>query len=391
MNTGRDQAYRPDLAVIMSEIGSGGMGKMRVHLMNALVEAGYAVDLLLGKQKGAHRLELDPRIRVIDIGTTNAILGVPRLALYLRRNKPPVLLTQRIRVTVLSHRAKALTSVDTRIFTTGETHESTAVRIYPEDEQRKRLAQVRKYFSRNDGMITTSRGVAADYAELMGWPIESIAVAPNPVITPDIDTLAGESVEHPWFQPDEPPVIISVGRLQDQKDFPTLIRAFALFRERHRARLVILGEGHLRSEFSKLSEELGISADFDMPGFVDNVYPYMARSRMFVMSSAWEGLGGVLVEAMAVGTPVVSTDCPSGPSEVLEDGRVGSLVPVGDVEALADAMQHTLEHPTDPEVLRRSARDRYSASASAREYARILQLDDTASAPIRRSASTMRQ
>jgi len=370
----KSQRQRPDLAVIMSEIGSGGMGKMRVHLVNALVEAGYVVDLLLGKQKGLHRIELDPRVRVIDIGTTNAILGIPRLVGYLLRNRPPVLLTQRIRVTVLSHRAKALARTPTRIYTTGETHESTAVRIYSVREQRKRLGQVRKYFARNDGMITTSKGVAADYAELMGWPLDAITVAPNPVITRDIDVLAAEPVEHPWFQPGQPPVIISVGRLQDQKDFPTLVRSFARLRQHREARLVILGEGELRDSLALLADELGVSTDFHMPGFVGNVYCYMSRSSIFVMSSAWEGLGGVLVEAMAVGTPVISTDCPSGPSEVLQDGKLGPLVPVGDVEALAEAMEQILLDPPDADGLRRSARERYSAEASAREYARIMEL-----------------
>lgn len=375
MNRSRSKPRPTDLAVLMAEIGSGGMGKMRVHLMNAIAEAGYNVDLLLGKRKGAHELVLDPRIRVFDLGTTNALFGVPKLARYLRRNRPRVLLTQRIRVTVLAHRARALARVRTRIFTTGETHESTSVKAYPEAEQKKRLARIRKYFARNDGMIATSMGVAADHAELMGWPVEAITVAPNPVLQPEIRTLAREPVEHPWFQSGQLPVILGIGRLQEPKDFPTLIRAFALFRQRHAARLVILGEGHLREELQDLARDTGITDDFDMPGFVSNVYAYLARSRMFVMSSAWEGLGGVLLEAMAVGTPVVSTDCPSGPGEILEEGRFGPLVPCRDPAALAEGMARCWETPVDADTLRRSAFDRYSVERSAEAYISALGLD----------------
>lgn len=368
-------ARSPDLAVLMSEIGGGGMGKMRIRLMNAIVDAGYRVDLLLGKRRGDHRLPLDERIRVVDLGTTHAVFGVPRLAAYLFRRRPKILLTQRIRVTVLAHRARALARAPTRIYATGNTHESTSVLAYPEAEQRRRLARIRRYFSRNDGMVAVSRGVAEDHARLMDWPADAVQVAPNPVVTPDIVRLAREPVEHPWFQPGERPVVLAIGRLQEQKDYPTLVKAFARFRRRHEARLVILGEGHLRAELDAAAREAGITYDFDMPGFVDNVYAWLARSRLFVLSSAWEGSPNVLVEAMAVGTPVVAMDCPSGPAEILEDGGLGPLVPVGDAEALAAAMERVWENPPDPELLRRSARERYSVERSAAAYIAALGLD----------------
>jgi len=352
----------------MSEIGSGGMGKMRIQLMNAIARAGYRVDLVLGKRQGEHALALHDSIRVFDLGTTHALFGVAPLAQYLRRHRPRILLTQRIRVTVLAHRARSLARVRTRIFATANTQESIAVREYPVREQRKRLRRIRHYFSRNDGMIANSYGVASDHAGLMGWPIEAIDVVPNPVVTPDVPARAAEPVNHPWLQPGQPPVVLGMGRLEEQKDFHSLLVAFARIRQRHDARLVIVGEGPLREELESTARALGIADSFDLPGFVDNPYAWLARSRMFVLSSRWEGLPNALIEAMAVGTPVVATDCPSGPAEILEHGRLGPLVPCQDPDALAAAMEQVWADPVAPESLRDNARTRFSAEGSARGY-----------------------
>lgn len=375
------QENRPDLAVLMSEIGSGGMGKMRLRLMNAVVAGGYRVDLILGKRHGGHALALDERIRVFDLGTTHAIFGVPRLALYLRRHRPRVLLTQRIRVTVLAHRARWLARLgarprlETRIYATGNTHESVSVREYPPREQNKRLARLGSHFARNDGMIAVSRGVADDHAHLMGWPPEAIHVAPNPVITPDIDEWAHQPVSHPWFQHERSNVVVAVGRLQPQKDFRTLISAFGHLRQHHDARLVIFGEGHLRPDLENYVDELGLTSYVDFPGFTRNVYAYLARSRLFVLSSAWEGSPNVLVEAMAVDTPVVATDCPSGPAEIVDNGRLAPLVPVGDAGAMAEAMERVWTYPPDPGLLRKSACERFTAERSAAAYLKALGLE----------------
>ncbi|HKJ71090.1 MAG TPA: glycosyltransferase [Gammaproteobacteria bacterium] len=366
---------RPDLAVLVSELGKGGMGKMRIQLINALVARGLTVDLLFAKELSEYSTaDLDPRVRVVRLRTTNALTGVPQLAAYLRRSRPTALLTQRIRVNILAHRARAVARVPVRVYATINTHVSRALENRSERERRARLGKIRRYFPRNDGLIGVSRGVADDFADLLGWPRESIDVAPNPVIKPELDELAAAPVDHPWFQPGEPPVVLGVGRLTTQKYFPDLIRAFARLRERHEARLVILGKGPRRDEIEAAARDAGIEADFDLPGFVANPYAYMARSRMFVLSSGWEGSPNVLVEAMAVGTAVVATDCPSGPREILEGGRLAPLVPVGDPEALAEAMERVWNDPPDPEVLRASARERYSPDRSAEAFMRAMGL-----------------
>jgi glycosyltransferase involved in cell wall biosynthesis len=157
--------------------------------------------------------------------------------------------------------------------------------------------------------------------------------------------LTRQRPDHPWFAPGQPPVVLGVGRLTRQKDFPTLLRAFGKLRQQRAARLIILGEGEDRPSLQALAAELGVTDDVALPGFRENAMAYMAGSALFVLCSAWEGLPTVLIEALAAGSRVVSTDCPSGPREILQEGRLGPLVPVGDSTALAGAMATALDRP----------------------------------------------
>ena len=166
-----------------------------------------------------------------------------------------------------------------------------------------------------------------------------------------------EEVEHSWFQSGDVPIVVGVGRLVKQKDFCTLIRAFAIAREERELKLVILGEGPLRKELEKLIRDLNVKNDVWMPGFVSNPYAYMKRSDVFALSSRWEGLGVVVIEAIALGVQVVSTDCHSGPAEILDNGRYGKLVPVADVHAFANALLHTLSNSVEKTMLYERAKD----------------------------------
>jgi glycosyltransferase involved in cell wall biosynthesis len=260
----------PDLAVFLSELAQGGIGKMRAHLMNAFVERGVKVDLVLGKTDSPYREMLDDRIRVIDNRTSHAVFGVPRFAGYLATARPPVTLVQRVRVNVLAHRARSLVASPTRLFVTANTHISRQLESMSRRKAEQQLAQLRRYYPRNAGIIAISRGVADDLARLIDVPPDSIRVAPNPSASPGIFEQARAPVHHPWFAPGEPPVVLGVGRLQPQKDFPTLLRAFAHVRARRPARLVILGEGPLREELLAHARELQIGADVDLPGFMTN-------------------------------------------------------------------------------------------------------------------------
>jgi glycosyltransferase involved in cell wall biosynthesis len=197
---------------------------------------------------------------------------------------------------------------------------------------------IRKSYPSADGIIAVSSGVADDLAEATGIPRESIDVIYNPVVTPEVATASREAVDHPWLAPGEPPVVMGIGRLTPKKDFTTLLQAFAEVRREVPARLMILGEGPERAVLEGLVRTLDLAANVALPGFVGNPYAYLARASLFVLSSRWEGLPTVLIEAMFCGAPVVSTDCPSGPREILNGGRYGRLVPVGDLAALAQAI-----------------------------------------------------
>src|SRR3954452_14198277 len=213
---------------------------------------------------------------------------------------------------------------------------------------------MRRAYGQGDAVVAVSDGVADALARVTGLPRGLIRTIHNPVVGPELEALSREPVAHPWLAPGQPPVVLSAARLTVQKDLPTLLRAFALLRARRAVRLLILGDlptperteasiGELRD----LAYRLGVAADVELPGFVENPYAWMARASLFALSSAYEGFGNVLVEAMACGCPVVSTDCPSGPAEILDGGRYGPLVPVGDAEALAEAMARVLAAPPE--------------------------------------------
>jgi glycosyltransferase involved in cell wall biosynthesis len=202
---------------------------------------------------------------------------------------------------------------------------------------------IKRFYPWADVIVAVSKGVADDLIHLTGIPNRQVRVIYNPIVTPEFRKKTEAFLDHPWFGPGQPPVILAVGRLTAQKDFATLIQAFAQVRQTRQTRLLILGEGEERPRLEAQIHLLGLQEDIGLPGFVSNPYPYMCRAGVFVLSSRWEGLPGVLIEALYCGAPLVATDCPSGPREILAEGRYGQLVPVGDAPALAEAIHLALD------------------------------------------------
>jgi glycosyltransferase involved in cell wall biosynthesis len=346
---------------------------MIVNLIGGFLDLGRPVDLVLLRASGPHLARLPPEVNRIRLGTDHSLLAAPALARYLRRRRPAALLAAKDRAGRTAVLARALAGTDTRLVMRLGTQLSAAMAEKTALERWLRYAPIRRLYPHIDRIVAVSDGVAEDTVRIARIPRQRISVIRNPVITPDLDRLAAAPCTHPWLAPDQPPVILGAGRLQRQKDFPTLIRAFSRLPRTGGYRLGILGEGGGRSKLEALIGELGLTDRVALLGFQDNPYAWLARARLFVLSSAWEGSPNVLTEAMALGVPVVSTDCPSGPYELLDGGRFGPLVPVGDAMALAAAMQRTLEQPLAPEILRAAVAE-YEQGRSAERYLEVLGL-----------------
>ena len=239
---------------------------------------------------------------------------------------------------------------------------------------RLKLRMVPRVYRWADRIVAPSKGVADDLVKTARLSEKHITVIYNPVVTPGRLRQMRERLSHPWFQEGQPPVILGVGRLVEQKDFGTLIRAFKRVRRKRNARLMILGEGPERTALERLTDDLNVAGEVALPGYVDNVLPFMRESAVFVLSSAWEGLPGVLIEAMACGCPVVSTDCPSGPPEVLCGGKYGHLVPVGAVEPMADAIRQVLAGKT--RTVPRQWLEQFSLNPVVEAYSKALGIVD---------------
>lgn len=335
-----------------------------VELAGGFAARGHRVDLLAIRPRGELLDALAPGVRIVPLGGAltrlplvsgskrrRALAAVPPLARYLRRERPDALVATSHSTNVAASIAGRLAWAPTRVVLRFDSQLSRSPSLAGTRTQRRRIRRARRYFPWADAWIAISEGVADDAARVTGIPRARIAAIHNPVVTAELLRRAREPVDEEWLAPGRPPVVLGVGRLVAQKDFPTLLRAFARVRARRDARLLVLGEGPARAALERLAAELGVSADVRFAGAVGAAPAYMARAAVFVLSSAWEGFGRVLVEALAVGCPVVSTDCPSGPREILAGGAYGPLVPVGDDEALAGAIASLLERPPAPERL----------------------------------------
>lgn len=325
---------------------------------------------------GAFRVLLRPVL--LPVSSPRMLPFLPSLARLLARRRPRSLFTAMPHMNVVAVLARKLAGTDTRVVLS----EVNAVRdkLETASEWMLRFAAplMKREYARADAVIAVSNGVAGDLADFTGLARNCITTVYNPTVTPEILEKAKKPLDHPWFAPGEPPVILGVGRYHPNKDFPTLIRAFAKVRAGRSARLVILGDaapGKKRDKYlahlDALIAELGIEDDIDFPGFTINPYRYMSRAALFVLSSLREGFPNVLVEALACGCPVVATDCPHGPPEILANGTFGRIVPMRAVDEMAEAIARTLDAPISSERLRARA-DEFTAERAVERYERIL-------------------
>lgn len=356
------------ISLFQTGLAGGGAERVMLTLAKGLCDQGYVVDLVVCRAVGPLRDEIPDSVRLVDLGVSRAIASLPALVRYLRRERPNAMLSALSSTNCIAVWARSLSRIPCRLIISE--HNTLSIAAWQANARRARLltALMRHTYPKADMVVAVSGGVADDLARTIGLARARIKVIYNPVVTARLESLSQEPVSHTWFKAGEEPVIVATGRLTQQKDFPTLLRALARLRERREARLIIFGEGEDRPHLERLAVELGVSESVEFPGFVKNPYAYMRAASLFVFSSKWEGFGNVLVEAMACGCPIVSTDCPSGPAEILENGVWGDLVPVGDSEALSKTIERALDkgHRETREQQKRAWA--FSDEAALKEY-----------------------
>lgn len=393
--TSRGSDSKGRVAILIPTLAGGGAERAALFLASGLLDRGHEVDLLLrdlvcdypasvppgarlfclsggngGRVPGGHeRLPVAPRslasmpspishrfprlalATTIDRAQLSLLTStsLPRwavaIARYLDREVPDAALA-------MMSPAVAAAALAVRLAQTRPRVVARAENVF---RSRRKIRRARMSYPYADAAVGVSLGVSSELREICGVSSDRIHTIHNPAVPDDLPHKVREVPDHPWYKEPGPPVVLSIGRLHRQKDFPTLLIAFSHLVKHRPARLLVLGKGPLLQELLALARKLGISGHVDFPGFAENPYAYLARARLFVLSSRHEGIGNVLIEAMACGCPVVSTDCPYGPDEILEGGRWGELVPVGDPVALAAAMVRAMESPHRRETLRERA------------------------------------
>jgi glycosyltransferase involved in cell wall biosynthesis len=330
------------MAIFLPSMRGGGAERSMLRLAQGIAERDYQVDLVLAKAEGPYLKEIPEFLQVVDLKASRVLASLPGLVRYLRREQPQALLSVLDYANIVALWAKQLARVSTRLVVNDQNTISLESNNSSSRGQQLMPWLIKRFYPWADHIVGNAKGVADDLSLVMEIPREQIQVIYNPVVTPELEKKKHIPLNHPWFEADEPPVLLSVGRLAPQKDFPTLIESFARVRKTQPMRLLILGEGPERPALETLIKQLGIENDVSLPGFVENPYPYMVRAALFVLSSRWEGLPTVLIEALYCGTPIIATDCLSGAREILRDGHYGQLVSVGNVDSMAFAIETTL-------------------------------------------------
>ncbi|MEZ5536113.1 MAG: glycosyltransferase [Thiolinea sp.] len=358
------------IAIFLSTSGHSGVDRAMKNLIPELACRGYSVDLLKVRKHGPNLDVVPQGVRIIDLGSSHTYSCLTAVVRYLRDEKPAVLLADKDRVNRTALLAHFLARSSCRLILSSGTTLSIDLKNRGAFERWLQRFSFGRLYPFADKLIVTSAGVADDTCAYTGLARDHIAVVPSPVIP---DALLSESQpcpDHPWFD-DDIPLILSVGELCARKDFGTLLKGFARLRQQQNCRLMIIGRGKQKAKLEQQAQALGVGDDVTFPGFVDAPYAYMAHADLFVFTSRWEGLGFVLIEALAVGTAVVSTDCPHGPAEILQQGKYGRLIQVGDDQALAIAMQQALQESPIPDILQQAVKP-YTVSAATDAYLRVL-------------------
>lgn len=361
------------IALFSPSLAGGGAERVLLNLAKGFCEFGARVDIVLTDASGEYMGQVPKGARVVDLRKRRTLASMPGLVRYLRRERPSCLIAFQDHANVVALWAKVLAGTDTPVFGTVHKNWSRTLseRGWTGFGTKVVRALIGPSYRHSKAIVVVSEAARAHLHSVCGVDLGNTRVIYNPVVTDELFEKAKRPLSHPWFEPGQPKTVLAIGRYTEEKDYPTLIRAFKVVRERStlQPRLMILGEGQGRLKIERLVRELGLTEAVTMPGFVQNPYPYLRRASLFVLSSVSEGLPTVLIEALALQRPIVSTDCPCGPSEILENGRHGILTPVGDSSALADAIEKQLQTPFYPEP---QAYTRFTMEAATSQYLELI-------------------
>ncbi|NWG23442.1 MAG: glycosyltransferase [Pseudorhodoplanes sp.] len=343
------------ISFFIQDLRAGGAERSVVRLVNGIAERGFDVDLVLVNRTGPFLSELNPKVTVVELPQQRTLTAALGLRAYMARSKPAAIVSSMTHTNVAAIIARLGASWRPRLVVV-EHNNFQQNRAIRRGLARLSYEAVPLLYRFADVVAVVANDMRESLAKAARIPAQAIETLYNPVVTPELAVKAAAAPAHPWLTPPlERPVFVGVGRFDRQKNFPLLIEAFAIARKRMPCRLVILGEGTLRPQLERLVAEAGLESDVDLPGFDANPFSILSRATALVMSSDWEGLPTVVIEALACGCPVVSTDCPTGPREILQGGEYGRLVAPGDAAALADAMIATAREPIDRDRLKERA------------------------------------
>jgi len=363
------------IAIFVKHLSVGGVQKIMVRLANEFADRGHRVDLVVAKGTGPLARDVAPDVRIVPLESHRMWWALVYLMRYLRRFRPDAVLAAGWQVNVIATWTKLLRLASFRLILSVRSNITQQARNSNVWYAPLNPWAVKTFYPLADAVVAVSGGILDDLSTISSAAAEKGRVVYNPVVDQNLMAKSRADVSHPWFgQEDAVPILLGVGRFGPQKNFSLLLRAFAEVCRDREVRLVMLGDGEERDQLEELTRKMDVQDRVDFVGFAENPYKYMARASLLVMSSRFEGLPSVLVEALACGCPVVSTDCPSGPREILEDGEWGRLVPVGDEKALANAITESLDEEHDPERLRARAED-FSVEKAVNDYLEVIRTD----------------
>ena len=324
------------IAIFLPSLRGGGAERVMVALANSFAKKGYPTQLVLVKAEGPYLEEVCEKVEIVDLNCRRVLGSLIPFFRYLRRERPSSVLSALYHTNLIAILARMLAGVKTRLVVS-ERNSITTLR-----RRRFILFLMRFLYPHASAVVAVSQGLEKELVDELGLSRGKVTAIPNPLDLDKIAVLSAERPSHAWLQSKSASVILAAGRLENQKDYFTLLEAFARVRQSEFARLIILGEGSLRPSLEKRIFDMPCKRDILLAGFHKNPFGWMAACDVYVLSSKHEGFPNSLIQAMACGARVVSTDCPTGPEEILEGGRWGALVPVGDAKALGDAIVKAL-------------------------------------------------